>query len=127
MLAMALETAALLEQDGIIAAVINPRFIRPLDVGTLEFFGRNVDCIATIEDHVLRGGFNSIVLDEMHKLGLKIPLAATGWPDEFVEWGSIPELRKKHNITAEATAQKIRDVLEVKKPVSKSVGELATV
>jgi len=130
MLPMALETAKLLEKDGISAAVINPRFIRPLDTGTLEFLGRNVDCIATLEDHVLRGGFNSIVLDEMHKLNLQIPLVTTGWPDEYIEWGSIPELRNKHHLTAEATARKIREALKVKKAVDQDrnpLGEFATV
>jgi 1-deoxy-D-xylulose-5-phosphate synthase len=127
MLPMALETAKLLEADGISAAVINPRFIRPLDAGTLEFFGRNVDCIATIEDHVLRGGFNSNVLGEMNRLGLRVPLVSTGWPDEYIEWGSIPELRNKHHITAEATADKIRKALKIKKALPKQAGELATV
>jgi transketolase C-terminal domain/subunit len=56
MCALAEEAAAILEKDGISTAVINPRWIKPLDAATIEFFARSVDVVATIEDHVLHNG-----------------------------------------------------------------------
>ncbi|MBI4028558.1 MAG: 1-deoxy-D-xylulose-5-phosphate synthase [Verrucomicrobia bacterium] len=113
MLGMALEAAKLLEDKGVSCAVINPRFIKPLDTGTLDFFSRNVDAIATIEDHVATGGFGSIVAEELDRLNIAIPLVKMGWPDQFIEHGAIKLLREKHGLTAKATAEKLLAALEI--------------
>jgi 1-deoxy-D-xylulose-5-phosphate synthase len=52
-----------LEAQGISAAVINARFVKPIDKEMLEFFARSVDVVLTLEDHVLHGGFGSAVLE----------------------------------------------------------------
>jgi 1-deoxy-D-xylulose-5-phosphate synthase len=41
-----------------------------------------------------------------------------GWPDEFIEHGAVPLLRKKHGITADALVEKILAVLKKKKPAA---------
>lgn len=53
MLPVANELAAELEKQGHSAAVINPRTVKPFDLGTLEFFARGAEAIVTLEDHVL--------------------------------------------------------------------------
>lgn len=112
MLDMALETAKLLEGHKISCAVINPRFIKPLDTGTLDFFSRNVDAIVTIEDHVINGGFGSIVAEALDDLRIALPVIKIGWPDQFIEHGAIPLLREKHGVTAKAAAEKVLAVLQ---------------
>lgn len=112
MLDMAIEAADLLEQQGVSCAVINPRFIKPIDTGTLDFFSRNVDAIATIEDHVINGGFGSIVAEELDKLGIAIPVVKIGWPDQFIEHGAIHLLREKYGVTTKATIEKILSALK---------------
>src|SRR5260221_10846192 len=57
MFALAEETAKRLEEQGFSVALINPRWIKPLDIGTLEFFARRVEGIFTLSDHVLVNGF----------------------------------------------------------------------
>jgi 1-deoxy-D-xylulose-5-phosphate synthase len=99
--------------------VINPRFIKPLDLGTLSFFSRNVDVIATIEDHVVTGGFGSIVAEALDTLNLAVPVVKIGWPDQFIEHGAIPLLREKHGVTAKNTAARILKALS---NVKKSAG-----
>ncbi len=106
MLDMALEAARILEARGISCAVINPRFIKPVDTGTLEFFTRNVDAMVTLEDHTVNGGFGSIVAEALDGLGISIPIVKIGWPDQFVEHGAIHLLREKYGVTAAATAEK---------------------
>jgi 1-deoxy-D-xylulose-5-phosphate synthase len=108
---MAEEIARKLWSEGISAAVINARFTKPIDVEMLEFFARSVDVILTLEDHVLRGGFGSAVLEELSNLGLATPVVRIGWPDQFIEHGKIDALRAKYGITAEAAIEKLRPVL----------------
>ena len=82
--AVALETADLLEKQGIKAAVINPRWIKPLDAGTLEFFARGVKVLCTLEDHAVTGGFGTSVAEHLSDSGITTPLLRVGWPDQFI-------------------------------------------
>jgi 1-deoxy-D-xylulose-5-phosphate synthase len=118
MLDMAEQTAKILESKGLSCAIINPRFIKPLDTGTLDFFSRNVDVIVTIEDHVVNGGFGSIVAEALDNLQINTPLIKMGWPDQFIEHGAINLLREKYGLTAKATAQKVLSALQLSKKVT---------
>src|SRR5271170_835314 len=115
MCAVAQEAAALLEAQGISAAVINPRWIKPMDTGTIEFFARSVDVICTLEDHVLHNGFGCGVIEHLNDAGIKTPVVRVGWPDQFIEHGAVDILRKKHGLTAEAAVQKILPLVKSKK------------
>jgi 1-deoxy-D-xylulose-5-phosphate synthase len=108
---MAEEVARKLAGEGISAAVINARFTKPLDVEMLEFFASSVEVILTLEDHVLRGGFGSAVLEAISDLGLSTPVVRVGWPDQFIEHGKIDPLRAKYGITADAAIEKLKPVL----------------
>jgi len=122
MCAVAQETAKLLEAQGISAAVINPRWIKPLDSGTIEFFARSVDVVCTMEDHVLPNGFGCGVIEHLNDAGIKTPVVRIGWPDQFIEHGAIDILRKKHGLTAQAAIDKILPLVKGKassgKPMS---------
>jgi 1-deoxy-D-xylulose-5-phosphate synthase len=113
MFALAKETAELLEAEGVSVALINPRWIKPMDTGTLEFFARFVDVICTFEDHVLHNGFGCAVMEHLSDARITTPVVRIGWPDLFIEHGTIPVLRKKHGITAEAAIEKIRSFLKI--------------
>lgn len=97
----------LLAQRGIRAALINPRWIKPLDGAVLERFARQCRVICTFEDHVLHNGFGCAVIEHLHDAGLHTPVIRIGWPDDFVEHGGVPVLRKKHGLTAEHAVEKI--------------------
>src|SRR5437667_438965 len=119
MFEVAEEAAKKLEEKGISVALINPRWIKPMDTGTLEFFARSVEVVATIEDHVLHNGFGCAVMEHLHSQQINTPVARVGWPDEFIEHGAVPLLRKKHGITADALAEKVLSLLK-KKPAAKT-------
>jgi 1-deoxy-D-xylulose-5-phosphate synthase len=114
MFELAQEAAKLLEAQGISVALINPRWIKPIDTGTLEFFARSVQVVATMEDHVLHNGFGCAVMEHLYSQGIHTPVMRIGWPDQFIEHGSIPILRKKHGITAEALVEKVLPLLRKK-------------
>ena len=111
MCAMAEEAAVLLEAQGISAAVINPRWIKPLDAGTIEFFARGAEVVCTLEDHVLHNGFGCAVIEHLNDAGIKTPVVRIGWPDNFIEHGAVDILRKKHALTAQAAVEKILPLL----------------
>ncbi len=112
MFEVAQEAANLLEAQGVSVALINPRWIKPIDTGTLEFFARSVQVVATLEDHVLHNGFGCAVMEHLYSQGIHTPMVRIGWPDQFIEHGTIPILRKKHGITAEALVEKVLPLLQ---------------
>ncbi len=106
MITMAQELAARLEREGFSAAVINPRFVKPLDRETIELYSRRVAAFVTFEDHVKMGGFGSSVVEALDEMGVSVPVVRIGWPDNFIEHGKVDALRAKYGITVdEAQAQ----------------------
>jgi len=120
MFEVAVEAAEKLQAQGISVALINPRWIKPRDTGTLEFFARSTEVIATLEDHVLHNGFGCAVMEHLYSQGIHTPVVRIGWPDQFVEHGSIPVLRKKHGLTADALVEKILPLLRKQVPARSS-------
>jgi 1-deoxy-D-xylulose-5-phosphate synthase len=106
MTALAKELAVRLERDGYSAAVINPRFVKPIDREMLELYARRVTAFVTFEDHVKMGGFGSAVIEALRDLGSAVPVVRIGWPDRFIEHGKVDDLRAKHGVSVdEALAQ----------------------
>jgi len=97
---MASQAAAELAADGFDCAVINPRFTKPLDAGTTEFFGRAAELVVTLEDHVLPGGYGASVLELFSEKRITVPLVRIGWPDQFIEHATtVDYLRQKYGLT----------------------------
>lgn len=111
MLPEAMRLAAMLEREGFSAAVINPRFAKPIDRDCVAEYGRNCGLLMTLEDHVLAGGFGSAVLETLNELELPVPVLRVGWPDAFIEHGKVEALREKYGLTAEAALEKARPYL----------------
>jgi 1-deoxy-D-xylulose-5-phosphate synthase len=120
MFELAVEAAEKLQAMGISVALINPRWIKPLDTGTLEFFARSTEVIATIEDHVLHNGFGCAVMEHLYSQGIHTPVVRIGWPDQFVEHGSIPVLRAKHGLTSDALVEKVLPFVRKQAPARSS-------
>jgi 1-deoxy-D-xylulose-5-phosphate synthase len=107
MFEMAERTTALLEEKGLSVALINPRFIKPLDGALLEQYAKQCRVLCTFEDHVLLHGFGAGVIDHLHSAGIHTPVERIGWPDEFIEHGKPDILRELHGLTPEAAVEKI--------------------
>ncbi len=115
LLPMASELAEKLDQQGHSAAVINPRFVKPFDRELLASYARQVTAIVTFEDHVLMGGFGSVVLEALSEMGLNTPVIRIGWPDRFIEHGKVDQLRARHGISVEAAMEKLAPYLNAKR------------
>ena len=110
---MARKAAVKLADEGFDCAVINPRFTKPLDAGTHEFFGKAADIVVTLEDHALMGGYGSAVLELFSEMGVATPVVRIGWPDQFIEHASSQdELRKRYGLTVENIIAKVKGQFE---------------
>jgi len=104
---MAERTKILLEAKGLSVALINPRFIKPLDTAVFEKYAAKCKVVCTFEDHVLSNGFGASIIEHLHIAGLSTPVERIGWPDQFIEHGKPETLRELHGLTAEVAAEKI--------------------
>ena len=108
----ALEAAEGLEKLGINAAVINPRFIKPLDNELIGHWANKTGRVVTVEDNVKKGGFGSAVLQMLAELHLNIPVRFLGYGNIFIEQGPQEILWRNAGIDA---AGIIKGTLEVMK------------
>ena len=125
---MAREAAAKLAEEGIDCAVINPRFTKPLDEGTTEFFAQNADVVVTLEDHVLPGGYGSCVVELLSERRITTPMVRIGWPDQFIEHASsVGYLREKYGLTTNKVIEQVKAELAVANTEARGfAGSLAT-
>ena len=97
----ALEAAEGLAKIGISAAVINPRFVKPLDCELICHWAQHTGHVLTIEDNVRQGGFGSSILELLaRKEHSSIKVNILGHPDSFVEHGPQKTLWKNSGIDA---------------------------
>src|SRR5207249_4299509 len=108
---LARKAAEQLAAEGCDCAIINPRFTKPLDAATTEFFGRAADAVVTLEDHALMGGYGSSVLELFSDKQVATPVVRIGWPDQFIEHASsVDYLRNKYGLTAENAVAQVKAV-----------------
>lgn len=106
---LARKAADELAKEGFDCAIINPRFFKPIDAGTTEFFGRSADVVVTLEDHVLMGGYGSAVLELFGEKHISTPVVRIGWPDQFIEHASsVDVLRERHGLTVAQIIAKVK-------------------
>jgi 1-deoxy-D-xylulose-5-phosphate synthase len=115
MTSIASELAARLERDGFSAALINPRFVKPIDKDVLELYSQRVAAFVTFEDHVKMGGFGSVVMEALQELGIVVPVVRIGWPDRFIEHGKVDALRAKYGLTVEDAYAQVLPLLALRK------------
>jgi len=101
------------EDEGISAAVVNARFVKPLDAELLLELARTVGKIITIEENVLQGGFGSAVLElfQAHNLYSAV-VRCVGLPDAYIEHGTQGMLRRKYGLNAEGIERTVREMLQ---------------
>ncbi|HEY3705261.1 MAG TPA: 1-deoxy-D-xylulose-5-phosphate synthase [Terracidiphilus sp.] len=116
MMPLAMDLAARLEGEGYSAALINPRFIKPVDREMIARYAERVAAFVTFEDHVKMSGFGSTVLETLEEIGSKVPLVRIGWPDQFIEHGKIDALRQKYGLTVEAAHDQVVPLLTARRP-----------
>ncbi len=108
-----LRAAERLAEAGIRAAVINSRFLKPLDANLLCDWAARTGKVLTVEENVLQGGFGSAVLELFQEKGLfQIRVKRLGIPDLFVEHGPQALLREKYGIDENGILKGAQEMLK---------------
>ncbi|MDR3628759.1 MAG: 1-deoxy-D-xylulose-5-phosphate synthase [Desulfocapsaceae bacterium] len=109
----ALRAAEGLKKVGIDAAVINPRFIKPLDADLISSWAVRTGRVVTVEDNVRQGGFGSSVLEMLSRrrlYGIKTRILAH--PDLFIEHGPQKTLWKDNKLDSPAIIQAVIEMMK---------------
>jgi len=108
-----LRAAERLEAQGIHVAVINSRFLKPLDAELLCDWAKRTGRVLTVEENVLMGGFGSAVLEVLQERGFfSVRVRRLGIPDLFVEHGPQSLLRTKYGIDDEGIIRGVKELVE---------------
>ena len=101
------KTAKLLKEEGLSAAVINMRTVKPLDEELLHRMAHEKKMLVTMEENALAGGFGSAVLEALADAGLLVPVVRFGIGDAFIEQGKPQELLEMAGLLPEQMARNI--------------------
>ncbi len=102
MVSRAMEAAVKLREDGISVAVVNARFVKPLDKDLIREVAKNVKCLVTVEEGCRMGGFGSAVLEFLSEEECwDLPTKVIALPDWYVEQGPQDLLREKYGLMAD--------------------------
>jgi 1-deoxy-D-xylulose-5-phosphate synthase len=113
MVCSSIEAAKWLADEGISVAVVNARFVKPLDEGMILAMAKKTGRIITVEEHALLGGFGSAVLeclDTNRVSGIKTH--RIGLPDSYIEHGAQKVLRKKYGLDTEGIYKSVKNIIE---------------
>jgi len=111
LLAEAIKAAALMRDEGLEVAVINARFVKPLDSELLLDRIERAAWTVTLEENALPTGFGSAVLELVSDAGLAAgPIRRLGLPDRFVEHGDRGELLADLGLDAAGVAAVCRSL-----------------
>ena len=121
----AMGAAEILTGENIDVAVINARFIKPLDDELIAKYCTPGAKVITVEEGSLAGGFGSAMMERTQQLGLAgVDSHRIGIPDEYVHHGSQDVLRAQYDLDAKGIAKRVRAFVGEKRPF-RSLGEIA--
>ena len=106
-LGRALKTAALLEAEGVSCEVINPRFIKPMDVKLLKQSIGKTGRVVVMEDGIVSGGFGSSVLELISQESIPARTLLLGLPDEVIPHGSRELIYRKYGLDPHSIKNRI--------------------
>ena len=114
----------MLRDRGYAAGLVDVTAVKPLDLSLLS---NNCHLLVTLEDNVLEGGFGQQVAAGLASASLDVQkkryfgrreestqVLRFGWPDSFIEHGSVAELRDKYGLTPEKITERICEQIEGK-------------
>ena len=108
MVPKAVATAKCLSAVGVETAVINARYLRPLDEALIHPMAQKMGKIVTMEEGALAGGFGSAVLESLQEKGLAIPMLRIGIPDRLVDHATPQQSFEALGLTPDQMAVRIK-------------------
>jgi 1-deoxy-D-xylulose-5-phosphate synthase len=121
----ALAAAHALAEQGIEAAVVDARFVKPLDEETICGLAAQARRVVTVEENALAGGFGSACLEAFERAGLVergIQVKRLGIPDAFITHGDAGKQRTEMGIDAAGIAAAARALVGDRQAAGRSSG-----
>jgi 1-deoxy-D-xylulose-5-phosphate synthase len=109
MVSPALATAGLLQERGVRAAVINARFLRPLDEALIVPMAQRIGRVVTMEEGSLPGGFGAAVVESLSDRDVLVPVLRLGIPDVLVDHASPQQSKQSLGLTPPQMAARIME------------------
>ena len=123
----ALKARAMLKKKGLLATVVDCRFVKPLDTERIISLARRIPRIITVEENVRQGGFGSAVLECLSDAGVMgFAVERIGIRDTFVEHGAPQILRARYGVDATAIAQAAQRLCDVDRAQTAVVHSIST-
>ncbi|MCW3090523.1 MAG: transketolase [Ferruginibacter sp.] len=108
----ALQAAAKLQSEGILATVISMHTIKPLDTQLLQELAIKCKAIITVEEHSVNGGLGEACASFLLQNQFSKPFKIIGLPDEYTVTGSQQEIFNHYGISKDGIAATVKTLLE---------------
>jgi 1-deoxy-D-xylulose-5-phosphate synthase len=119
----AVNAAEQLNQEGLSTAVINARFVKPLDEELIVSVAKRVRYVITVEEGCKMGGFGSAVLEALSDAGVTgVRTKILGLPDWYIEQGPQDLLRERYGLTTDGIYRGVKELV-TKSPIETSERE----
>lgn len=106
----AIEAKDLLNKKGLSPAVINARFLKPMDKDMLYKVSKKYKYIVTIEDNVISGGFGSVVNNNIINFRNNNIVTNIALPEKFIPHGDINILYEEYGLSPKKIEEKILSI-----------------
>jgi 1-deoxy-D-xylulose-5-phosphate synthase len=103
----AAQAAELLARDGVDCAVVNCRFLKPLDSAMLESLAQRHRILVTVEEGTIVNGFGAYLAETLQTTHPEVRVVALGVPDRLVEQAPRAEQLELFGLTAAGIARRI--------------------
>jgi 1-deoxy-D-xylulose-5-phosphate synthase len=112
MVAPAQKLAEKLAAEGLSCAVVNARFVKPLDQALLHEWARSCKGVVTLEEGCAPGGFSGAVAESLADAGIRAPLLRMAVPDHIVHHGDPRRLLEEEELGPAEMERRVRAFLQ---------------
>ena len=116
MIPAALAAGRALEENGVIATVVNAPVLKPLDSRTIVAEASRNRIVVTAENHTVIGGLGSAVAEALAEAGVPSPLRRIGVRDVFAESGSREYLFGRYGLGTQDILDAVWSGLAINRP-----------
>ena len=99
----AVAAARRLRSMGIIATVIDPRWVSDVDAEVVQCVAAH-QLVVTVEDNAVRGGFGDLVARRLRDAGIAVPVTSLGLAEDYLGVGERGDLLAGQGLTADGIA-----------------------
>ncbi len=110
MVEVAKEAAERLAVQDISCAVVNARWVKPVDPRIVDW-ARGHPVVVTVEDNVGSGGFGGAVLEALSPYGLAGRVRMLALPDQFLPHGKASDILMEHGLDAAGVAKSVYEAI----------------